>query len=213
MPMDSTATLADGAPPDEPPSETAHPRPFKLLLLISLVALAAAAAATYTVESILFSGPLLAGLGLFSLLCRRRQSNLWVVLLSAATPAVTVAIAASIAVFRIGSHEANPGVCSFLWLYALLHGVVVLGVLPRVACTQQGGAPLPAWPRFSMRALLMITTAVCLTLAAARHLRISDEYSAFAGYALVIAIATAFALTRSLRRLNGATRQGSEEGC
>jgi hypothetical protein len=183
------------------PAVTTLRPPAVFCLVLMSGAIFAALLVWWETETLVGAGPLLA-LASFALAWTatriRSRPLLYYALLQ---PVVTGAMAISISVFHWGPREATiPARIVFTAsaIAAVAWGAIVIVKLPRSAgptSPRQRCEP----PRFSIRALLGLTTTVCLFLVVGKALHWAGDYWGFAAYGLLMMVSSTIILARSQR--------------
>jgi hypothetical protein len=138
-------------------------------VLSTVAALAACAAEIHT---ILFTGPALAVSG-FALALVTRPLRSWSVLgFSLSGPGVVALGATLIAVFRWGPDDAEVPILAILFIYTLLSVPVALTLFPEILRWSVSATSQNAFWQYSLKSLLVLTTALCVTVPIIRALLI-----------------------------------------
>lgn len=168
-----------------------------LCLLQAVAAVIAAPVVWTATESLVIFGPLLAVLGLALAVLATSAESPAMLLVGLLQPAATGALAALIAAF-----DWNPSAAAIPAALIFGAGAVTtplgaaLVMLELKARRDQPWRPTPPLPRFTIRSLLVVTTTVAVSLAAASTLSPDGD---FIGFALYAALMAAAALTLSVR--------------
>jgi hypothetical protein len=155
-------------------------------VLATVVGVAACAA---EIETILFTGPALALIGLNLALVTRPLRSWRVIVYSLSAPIMSAFCATLIAVFRWGPNEAEDPILVIFFIYAFVSIPIALIVFPVIF---QWSTMLLSWPPFpwqySLKSLLLVTSALCVVIAALRFLLIhitGNDGIIFSAYVLV----------------------------
>jgi hypothetical protein len=144
-------------------------------VLATVVAVAACAA---EVESILFSGPALACIGWLLALVVRPLHAWSVSLYGLSSPVVVAICAALIALCRWGPNEAEGPILAIYFIYAFLSIPAALAVFPIILQWRTSAAKWWRFPgQYSLRGLLLFTTALCITVPILRFLFVSVRHN------------------------------------
>jgi hypothetical protein len=131
-----------------------------------LLTVAAVAACAAEIESILFTGPALALVGVI-------LASWSVVAYSLSGPLLSAFCATLIVVFRWGPNEAEHPILAILFVYAFLSIPTALFVFPEILQWSTWPPRSPFSWRYSLRTLLVITTVLCVAVPALRFLFIN----------------------------------------
>jgi hypothetical protein len=179
-----------------------------------LATVAAVAACAAKIESILFTGPSLAVIGLILAIVTQPLRSWRVLIYSLSGPFVAAFCAALIVVFHWGPGEAEEPILAILFIYAFLSILTALFVFPEIlqwSALPPTGPPL-RW-RYSLRSLLMVTTALCIAAPALRFLFVNVRRSdtiIFSLFVLVTMTLAGIALCAFVAGRRGDQRQGTD---
>ena len=154
-----------------------------------LVTIAAVVACAIDIETILTTGPALAISGLALALVAHPLRSWSMLGYSLSGPLVSAFCAALIALFQWGPNQAEDPILVILFIYALLSIPTALFVFPKIlhwSTSPQSRTPLP-W-RYSLKSLLLVTTALCVAVPALRFLIVNvrrNDYVIFSIFVLV----------------------------
>ena len=179
-----------------------------------LATVAAVAACAAKIESILFTGPSLAVIGLILAIVTRPLRSWRVLLYSLSGPFVAAFCAALIAVFRWGPGDAEDPILAILFIYTFLSIPTALSVFPEIL--QWSSSP-PKWSpprwRYSLRSLLLVTTALCIVVPALRFLFLNarrNDTIIFSLFVLVTMTLAGIALSAFVADRRGDQGQGRD---
>ncbi len=176
-----------------------------------LATVAAVAACAAKIESILFTGPALAVIGLMLAIATRPLRSWRVLLYSLSGPFVAAFCATLIAVFRWGPGDAQEPILAILFIYAFLSIPTALFVFPEIL---QWSASPSTWSplrwRYSLKSLLIVTTALCIAAPALRFLFVNvrrNDTIVFSLFVLVTMTLAGIALCAFVAGRRGDQRQ------
>jgi hypothetical protein len=144
--------------------------------------------ACINIESIVFGFPALSIVGLVLALVSRVIASWTVMLFALSAPLVCATGALVIATFRMGPDDAAIPIASLLVVYGVLITPLAIVAARRIGAWQIDPASQPAAPwRYSLKALLLLMTAVCIATAIVSFvLKFSLDFPiVFASYGLV----------------------------
>ena len=202
-------------PATEPQRHAARRRAAIALWTVQVLAtVAALAACAAEIESILFTGPALAVIGLMLAIVTRPLRSWRVLLYSLSGPFVSAFCAALIAVFDWGPGDAEEPILAILFIYAFLSIPTALFVFREIL---QWSASPPTWSplrwRYSLRSLLMVTTALCIAAPALRFLFVNvrrNDTIIFSLFVLVTMTLAGIALCAFVAGRRGDQGQGRD---
>jgi hypothetical protein len=159
-------------------------------VLATIVAVAACAA---EVESIVVTFPVLAINGLALVLLARPLYSWPLLAFGIAGPLVSVISAGLIIMFQWRPGQASGPVLAILCIYASLAFPAALFALRELL--NWSDAPAPWWPvsmQFSLKSLLVLTTALCVVVPLVRFVIVNRSHSDFIIFGLFILITISF---------------------
>jgi hypothetical protein len=154
-----------------------------------LATIAAVAACAVDVESILFTGPALTFSGTALALVTRSLRSWNVLAYGLSGPLVSALGALLILVFSWGPSEAQEPILAISILYAMLSIPTALIVFPKILYWTASPRPWAPFPwQFSLKSLLLVTTATCVVVPLFRFLLTNSfrgDYIIFSVFVLV----------------------------
>jgi hypothetical protein len=136
-----------------------------------LATVVAVAACAIEIESILVTGPALAVVGLMLAIAARPLRSWSMLLYSLSGPLVSAFCATLIAALRWGPGEAEGPILGIFFIYAFLSIPTALMVFPEIRQWSTSPQSWLHWPwRYSLKSLLLVTTALCVAVPALRFL-------------------------------------------